>query len=101
MGSTRSNRAGIAGATVAVEDATFYTNSGIDPSRIAGAALQNLQKGEIVSGASTITMQLARNLFLGPDQRYDQSVDRKVLEAGIAQELTDLYSKEEILEMYL
>ena len=81
-------------ATVAVEDATFYTNPGVDAQRIAGAALQNLQEGEIVSGASTITMQLARNLFLGPDQRYDQSVDRKVLEAGIAQELTDLYSKE-------
>src|SRR5688572_22647563 len=88
-------------ATVAVEDSTFYTNPGVDAKRIAGAALQNLQEGEIVSGASTITMQLARNLFLGPDQRYDQSVDRKVLEAGIAQELTDLYSKEEILEMYL
>ena len=88
-------------ATVAVEDSTFYTNPGVDAKRIAGAALQNLQEGEIVSGASTITMQLARNLFLGPDQRYDQSVDRKVLEAGIAQELTDLYTKDEILEMYL
>ncbi len=88
-------------ATVAVEDATFFTNTGIDPARIAGAALQNLQEGEVVSGASTITMQLARNLFLGVDQRYDQSVDRKVLEAGLAQELTDLYSKDELLEMYL
>lgn len=88
-------------ATVAVEDSTFYTNPGVDAKRIAGAALQNLQEGEIVSGASTITMQLARNLFLGLDQRYDQSVDRKVLEAGIAQELTDLYTKEEILEMYI
>ena len=88
-------------ATVATEDASFYTNSGIDPARIAGAALKNLQEGEVVSGASTITMQLARNLFLGPEQRYDQSVDRKVLEAGLAQELTDLYSKDELLEMYL
>ena len=88
-------------ATIAVEDATFYTNPGVDARRIAGAALQNLQEGEVVSGASTITMQLARNLFLGPDQRYDQSVDRKVLEAGLAQELTELYSKDEILEMYL
>ncbi len=88
-------------ATIAVEDATFYTNPGIDAKRIAGAAIQNLQEGEVVSGASTITMQLARNLFLGPDQRYDQSVDRKVLEAGLAQELTELYTKHEILEMYL
>ena len=88
-------------ATVAVEDATFFINPGVDARRIAGAALQNMQEGEIVSGASTITMQLARNLFLGPDQRYDQSFDRKVLEAGLAQELTDLYGKDEILEMYL
>ncbi len=88
-------------ATIAVEDSTFYSNTGVDAVRIAGAAIQNLQEGEIVSGASTITMQLARNLFMGSDQRYDQSVDRKVLEAGLAQELNDLYSKDELLEMYL
>ena len=46
-------------------------------------------------------MQLARNLFMGPDQRYDQSMDRKMLEAGLAQELTNLFSKDELLEMYL
>lgn len=88
-------------ATVATEDASFYSNLGVDPARIAGAALQNVQEGDIVSGASTITMQLARNLFLGPDQRYDQSIDRKMLEAGLAQELTTLFSKDELLEMYL
>ena len=54
-----------------------------------------------MSGASTITMQLARNLFMGPDQRYDQSMDRKLAEAGLAQELTGLFSKNEILEVYL
>ena len=63
--------------------------------------LRNTQEGEVTSGASTITMQLARNLFMGPDQRYDQSMDRKVLEAGLAQELTNLFSKDELLEMYL
>lgn len=88
-------------ATVATEDATFFVNNGVDPVRIAGALIRNVQSGEIVSGASTITMQLARNLFLGPDQRYDQAVDRKLLEAGLAQELTALYSKAELLEMYL
>jgi membrane peptidoglycan carboxypeptidase/LysM repeat protein len=46
-------------------------------------------------------MQLARQLFLGDEQRYDQSFDRKMLELGLAQELTALYSKDEILEMYL
>ena len=88
-------------ATVSTEDATFFTNWGFDPFRIAGAVFQNYQSGEIVSGASTITMQLARNLFLGPDKRYDQSLDRKLLELGIAQELTNLFSKRELLEMYL
>ncbi|MCS6844697.1 MAG: PBP1A family penicillin-binding protein [Caldilineales bacterium] len=88
-------------ATIATEDATFYYNLGVDPARIAGAALQNVQQGQVVSGASTITMQLARNLFLGPDERYDQTMDRKLLEAGLAQELNALFSKDEILEMYL
>ena len=88
-------------ATIATEDATFYVNTGIDPARITSALLQNSEQGDIVSGASTITMQLARNLFLGPEQRYDQTVDRKVLEAGLAQELTSLYTKDELLEMYL
>ena len=46
-------------------------------------------------------MQLARNLFLGPDARYNQNMDRKMLEAGLAQELTTLFSKDELLEMYL
>ncbi len=88
-------------ATIATEDATFYTNPGVDPARIAGAALGNAQEGDVVSGASTITMQLARNLFMGDDERYAQSMDRKMLEAGLAQELTTLFSKDEILEMYL
>jgi penicillin-binding protein 1C len=88
-------------ATIATEDSTFYSNIGVDPARIASALLQNSEQGEIVSGASTITMQLARNLFLGPDQRYDQTLDRKMIEAGLAQELTALYTKDELLEMYL
>ncbi|MCC6455989.1 MAG: transglycosylase domain-containing protein [Caldilineaceae bacterium] len=88
-------------ATIATEDASFTTNSGIDPLRIVGAVWQNIDGGQIVSGASTITMQLARNLFLGMEQRYDQSLDRKILEVGLAQELTRLFSKDELLEMYL
>lgn len=87
-------------ATIAAEDSTFYINTGVDTARVVGAALQNYEEGKVVSGASTITMQLARNLFLGPDDRYEQSMDRKILEAGLAQELTTLFSKDEILEMY-
>ncbi|MEZ4618929.1 MAG: transglycosylase domain-containing protein [Caldilineaceae bacterium] len=88
-------------ATVATEDASFYDNIGIDPMRIAVAAWQNHQGGRIISGASTITMQLARNLFLGPEDRYNPDMDRKLLEVGLAQELTTRYTKAEILEMYL
>ena len=88
-------------ATIAVEDSTFYVNTGVDTARVVGAALQNYGEGEVVSGASTITMQLARNLFLKADERFEQSMDRKFLEATLAQELNDLFSKDEILEMYL
>lgn len=88
-------------ATVATEDDSFYSNFGIDPLRMAAAAWQNQQGGRIISGASTITMQLARNLFLGPEDRYDPTMDRKLLEVGLAQELTNSYTKAEILEMYL
>ncbi len=88
-------------ATIATEDSTFYSNQGVDPVRVVGAMLQNYEEGGIVAGAGTITMQLARNLFFGPDQRYDQTMDRKILEAGLAQELTTLFTKDEILEMYL
>lgn len=87
-------------ATIATEDATFYTNVGIDPARVVGAALQNAQEGEVVSGSSTITMQLARNLFFSAERRTQQTMDRKLLEAGLAQELTTKFNKDEILEMY-
>ncbi len=88
-------------ATVATEDNTFFINIGVDPLRVAMATLRNLRNGQIVSGASTITMQLARNLFFSPEQRLDQSMERKVQEAQLARDLTKLYSKDEILEIYL
>ncbi|CAN5431888.1 hypothetical protein BH10CHL1_BH10CHL1_23530 [soil metagenome] len=88
-------------ATIATEDATFRTNGGIDPFRVAMALWQNNNEGRVVSGASTITMQLARNLFVGQEERYNNSMDRKLLEAGLSQELTLRYSKDELLEMYL
>lgn len=88
-------------ATIATEDATFFFNSGIDARRMMGAAIQNAEAGEIVSGASTITMQLARNLFLLPGARYDQSTERKSIEVELARQLSQRFSKDEILEMYL
>ncbi len=88
-------------ATIATEDASFYTNPGIDARRLVGALLQNAQSGGIVSGASTITMQLARQLFFEPEERFSQTMERKVSEIFLAQELTQLYAKDELLEMYL
>ncbi|MGL4651337.1 MAG: transglycosylase domain-containing protein, partial [Caldilineaceae bacterium] len=88
-------------AIVATEDASFFENQGIDPRRVVAALMQNASSGGVVSGASTITMQLARNMFFSPERRYDQSMERKVFEMLIAQDLTMLYTKDEILEMYL
>ncbi len=88
-------------ATVATEDATFFENAGVEPRRLVGAIIQNAQAESVVSGGSTITMQLARNLFLGVEERYNQSINRKLTEINLSQELTTLYSKDEILEMYL
>ncbi len=88
-------------AILATEDSSFYKNVGVDPHRLLGAILQNASSSEIVSGASTVTMQLARNLFFPTALRYDQSLERKGYEALISQDLTRLYTKDELLEMYL
>jgi penicillin-binding protein 1C len=88
-------------AVIATEDGSFFQNNGIDPRRLVGALVQNTQSSEVVAGASTITMQLARMLFLPPEERFNRSLDRKISEALLAQELTKLYSKDEILELYL
>lgn len=88
-------------AVIATEDATFYSNPGYDPRRVVGAMMQNLEEGEVVSGASTITMQLARQLFFTPQERYEQSMERKAFEALLSQDLTMLFTKDEILEMYV
>jgi penicillin-binding protein 1C len=88
-------------ATVATEDKTFYTNPGVDWSAIVRAVTQNQEQGAIVSGASTITQQLARNIALPYERRIERSLDRKLEETSLAQQLTSCFSKDEILEMYL
>jgi len=88
-------------ATIATEDSTFFFNTGIDTRRMVGAAIQNAEAGEVVSGASTITMQTARALFLLPGNRYDQSMERKSIEVELARQLSTRFSKREILEIYL
>jgi membrane peptidoglycan carboxypeptidase len=71
-------------ALIATEDATFYENPGYDARRVVGAMIQNAESGSVVSGASTITMQLARQLFFNTEDRYDQTMDRKVFEMLLA-----------------
>lgn len=84
-------------ATVASEDRRFFQHSGIDLRAILRALFEDLRKGTIVEGGSTITQQLARNLYLS--QR--RTLSRKMQEVAIAIRLEHHYSKEEILEMYL
>ena len=80
-------------ATIATEDSTFLVNGGIDPRRMVGAAIQNVEARGVVSGA--------RALFLLPNARYDQSLERKSLKVELARQLSLRISKDEILEMYL
>lgn len=88
-------------ATIATEDKSFYSHPGFDVLAIARAFVQNLQSGETVSGASTITQQLARNLLFTPEERSEKTYGRKMREAILASEITRRYSKDEILEIYL
>ncbi len=84
-------------AFIAAEDVRFYKHFGIDLRGILRATWNNIRKGKIVEGASTITQQLARNLFLTPKK----SLKRKIEEAILAIEMERTYSKDEILAMYL
>lgn len=84
-------------ATVYTEDKNYYKHLGFDYLRIFKAVLKNIQNRGLVEGASTITQQYARNLFLN----YDKTWSRKIDEALLAAELEAHYTKQEILEGYL
>ena len=84
-------------ALVAVEDSGFYRHGGIDLLAVFRAEIANLRAGEIVEGAGTLTMQLARSLFLTREQTWR----RKIEEAFLAVELEKRYSKDQILTMYM
>jgi penicillin-binding protein 1C len=88
-------------ATIATEDKSFYSHPGFDWTAILRAFWQNFTEKGTVSGASTITQQLARSLLLSPEERTEQSYMRKVREALLAAEITRRYSKDQILELYL
>ncbi len=83
-------------ALVSIEDKDFYRHSGINIWRIAGAAYRDIESGGKVQGASTLTMQLARNLFLSPDRSFY----RKVQEALLAIQIERRFTKPQIFTLY-
>lgn len=84
-------------AFVAAEDRRFYQHDGIDLFGISRAMLRNLQQGAVEEGASTITQQLARTVFLS----QDRTIVRKLKEAALAGKIERQLSKAQILEQYL
>jgi penicillin-binding protein 1A len=84
-------------AFVAIEDKRFYAHGAFDPIGIARAVAVDLAKGRTAQGASTITQQLVRNLFLTDDQ----TIERKTQELLLAVQMEQKYSKRQILELYL
>ncbi len=84
-------------AVVATEDRRFFSHHGVDPRGIARAMIANLRRGRLVQGGSTITQQLAKNLFLRPER----SLRRKVQELLLALYLEQTLTKSEIIALYL
>ncbi len=84
-------------AVLAIEDSRFYEHQGINFYSIGRAVLANYRSGGVSEGASTITMQLVKNLFL----TKDRTLTRKLAEAILAIRVEQIFTKDEILEMYL
>jgi penicillin-binding protein 1A len=83
-------------ALISIEDKDFYRHWGVNVWRIAGAAYRDIQSGGRVQGASTLTMQLARNLFLSPDRSFH----RKIQEALLAVQIERRFTKPQIFTLY-
>lgn len=88
-------------AFVAVEDKRFYRHHGVDWLRVPGAVWADLRHRGFAQGFSTITMQLARNLFPDRLPAAEKSPLRKLAEMRVAEAIEDRYSKQDILQMYL
>lgn len=84
-------------AVLAMEDSHFYIHHGINPNSVGRALLINWEKNTVVEGGSTLTMQLVKNLFLKPERKFS----RKIAEAVMAIRLEQIFTKDQILEMYL
>ncbi len=88
-------------AFVAMEDRRFYEHNGVDWRRVFGAAYKNIKELGITEGSSTITMQLARNVFPDKLPAHKKTIFRKIAEARVARAIEKKFSKDEILELYL
>ncbi|MGQ0561941.1 MAG: penicillin-binding protein 1A [Gemmatimonadota bacterium] len=87
-------------AFIAIEDKRFYRHNGLDYRRIFSAAVRNVLSGKVTGGGSTITQQLARNMF--PEEiGFRKRLARKLKEAHVAREIERVYTKEQILEAYI
>src|ERR1700722_11213354 len=84
-------------AVIATEDRRFYQHFGVDPIGLLRAAIADLRTGHVVQGGSTITQQLAKNVFLTPER----SLTRKIRETLLALWLEHRFTKDQILEIYL
>ncbi|NLY08666.1 MAG: transglycosylase [Tissierellia bacterium] len=84
-------------AFISIEDERFMEHNGVDPVGIVAATIDNFKSGDIVRGASTLTQQLARNLYLN----NDKTMSRKIKEAYLALQIEKALSKEQVLEAYL
>jgi len=88
-------------AFIAVEDQRFRDHDAVDLRRVLGAMWNNVRAGGTQEGSSTLTMQLARNVFPEDLPGQERTLRRKILEVRVAQEIEDTFNKDEILEMYL
>jgi len=84
-------------AVIAIEDRRFRSHFGVDPMGLVRAAVENAKAGRVVQGGSTLTQQLAKNLFLKPER----TMSRKAQEAVLALWLEQNFSKDEIIQLYL
>ncbi|MFA9399637.1 MAG: transglycosylase domain-containing protein, partial [Acidobacteriota bacterium] len=85
-------------ATIAIEDERFYSHNGIDVEGGLRALVRNVEEGKVTEGASTITMQLMRNLFIANPER---DIERKIIEARMALDYEEDHSKRQILQSYM
>jgi penicillin-binding protein 1A len=91
----------VGAAFVAVEDKRFLVHGGVDWRRVVGSAFANIKSGGYAQGFSTITMQLARNVWQDRLPQQERTLRRKLMEVRVAREIEERYTKKEILELYL